>query len=147
MLSFDEVVSYTAVGGLKATFLTDFLHTAIALILIMYFTISVLVHPAVGGLGGLYDKVAATASENYITGNYQGSVLTFKSKGAIIWGLILKFGNLALVVMVSIYKNFQFGLSTTPSIMIRLKTYHSMKSALTYGSGHGFLAEELQFSN
>lgn len=106
MLTFDEVVSYTAVGGLKATFLTDFLHTAIALILIMYFTISVLVHPAVGGLGGLYDKVAATASENYIAGNYQGSVLTFKSKGAIIWGLILKFGNLALVVMVSIYTHF-----------------------------------------
>lgn len=92
---------YTAVGGLKATFLTDFLHTAIALILIIYFTIAVLTNDAIGGLGGLYDKVAATASENYISGNYQGSVLTFKSKGAIIWGLILKFGNLALVVMVS----------------------------------------------
>ncbi|KAJ5092362.1 Sodium/solute symporter [Penicillium alfredii] len=93
------VVLYTAVGGLKATFLTDFLHTAIALILIIYFTISVLTHSAVGGLGGLYDKVAATAGENYVPGNYLGSLLTFKSKGAIIWGLILKFGNLALVVM------------------------------------------------
>ncbi|KAJ5102552.1 hypothetical protein N7532_003081 [Penicillium argentinense] len=93
------VVLYTAVGGLKATFLTDFLHTAIALILIIYFTIAVLTNPVVGGLGGLYDKVVATAGENYISGNYQGSVLTFKSKGAIIWGLILKFGNLALVVM------------------------------------------------
>ncbi|KAJ5414289.1 hypothetical protein N7509_000916 [Penicillium cosmopolitanum] len=93
------VVLYTAVGGLKATFLTDFLHTAIALILIIYFTLAVLTNDAIGGLGGLYEKVAATASENYISGNYEGSVLTFKSKGAIIWGLILKFGNLALVVM------------------------------------------------
>ncbi|KAJ5156321.1 hypothetical protein N7492_009124 [Penicillium capsulatum] len=93
------VVLYTAVGGLKATFLTDFLHTAIALILIIYFTIAVLTNSAVGGLGGLYDKVVATASDNYIPGNYDGSLLTFKSKGAIIWGLILKFGNLALVVM------------------------------------------------
>ncbi|OKL57654.1 hypothetical protein UA08_07158 [Talaromyces atroroseus] len=93
------VVLYTAVGGLKATFLTDFLHTTIALILIIYFTLAVLTNSAVGGLGGLYDKVMATASENYIPGNYEGSVLTFKSKGAIIWGLILKFGNLALVVM------------------------------------------------
>jgi len=89
------------VGGLKATFLTDFLHTAIALILIIYFTIAVLTNDAVGGLSGLYDKVQATASENYISGNYLGSVMTFKSKGAIIWSLILKFGNLALVVMVS----------------------------------------------
>ncbi|KAJ5532958.1 hypothetical protein N7494_009510 [Penicillium frequentans] len=93
------VVLYTAVGGLKATFLTDYLHTTIALILIIYFTLAVLTNSAVGGLSGLYDKVVATARENYISGNYDGSLLTFKSKGAIIWGLILKFGNLALVVM------------------------------------------------
>ncbi|KAL2817455.1 Sodium:solute symporter family-domain-containing protein [Aspergillus cavernicola] len=93
------VVLYTAVGGLKATFLTDYLHTAVALILIIFFTLSVLTHDAIGGLGGLYDKVVATASENYISGNYEGSLLTMKSKEAIIWGLILKFGNLALVVM------------------------------------------------
>lgn len=91
---------YTAVGGLKATFLTDFLHTTVALILIIYFTLSVLTHPAVGGLYGLYDKVMATAGENRIPGNYKGSLLTMKSKGAIVWGLILKFGNLALVVTV-----------------------------------------------
>ncbi|KAM0470591.1 hypothetical protein ACHAPX_009854 [Trichoderma viride] len=93
------VVLYTAVGGLKATFLTDYLHTAIALILIIYFTLTTLTHDAVGGLGGLYDKVMATASENIIAGNYEGSLLTMKSIDSIIWGLILKFGNLALVVM------------------------------------------------
>ncbi|KAL4947480.1 Sodium:solute symporter family-domain-containing protein [Aspergillus filifer] len=93
------VVLYTAVGGLKATFLTDFLHTAVALIIIIYFTLAVLTNEHIGGLGGLYDKVMAAASENYIDGNYQGSLLTMKSKDAIIWGLILKFGNLALVVM------------------------------------------------
>ncbi|EAW08783.1 sodium:solute symporter family protein [Aspergillus clavatus NRRL 1] len=93
------VVLYTAVGGLKATFLTDFLHTTVALILIIYFTLTVLVHPAVGGLGGLYDQIRATAAENYIPGNFAGSLLTMKSRDAIIWGLILKFGNLALVIM------------------------------------------------
>ena len=36
-----KVVTYTAVGGLKATFLTDFLHTTIALILLIYVTIPV----------------------------------------------------------------------------------------------------------
>lgn len=94
------MVLYTAVGGLKATFLTDFLHTAIALILIIYFTIAVLTNSAIGGLGGLWEKVMATAEDNYVPGNYEGSLLTFKSKDAIIWELILKFGNLALVVMV-----------------------------------------------
>ncbi|KAK7727220.1 hypothetical protein SLS63_007271 [Diaporthe eres] len=87
------------VGGLKATFLTDFLHTLVALILIIYFTLSILHHDAIGGLYGLWDKVMATASENIIPGNYKGSLLTMKSRDAIIWGLDLKFGNLALVVM------------------------------------------------
>ncbi|ERT01708.1 hypothetical protein HMPREF1624_00002 [Sporothrix schenckii ATCC 58251] len=93
------VVLYTAVGGLKATFLTDFLHTAVALVLIIYFTLKVLTHDAVGGLHGLYDKVQAVAADNYIPTNYEGSLLTMKSQDAIIWGLILKFGNLALVIM------------------------------------------------
>lgn len=93
------MVLYTAVGGLKATFLTDFLHTLVALILIIYFTLTTLTHDAVGGLSGLWEKVMATAAANYIDGNYRGSLLTMKSKNSIIWGLDLKFGNLALVVM------------------------------------------------
>ncbi|KAI0841500.1 Sodium:solute symporter family-domain-containing protein [Hypoxylon sp. FL0890] len=109
------VVLYTAVGGLKATFLTDYLHTTVAMILIMYFTLSILTHEAVGGLGGLYDKVMATAAENYIPGNFEGSLLTMKSKDAIIWGLILKFGNLALVVMDTAFwqKSFASEISAT----------------------------------
>lgn len=70
-----------------------------ALILIIYFTLSILTHDAVGGLSGLYDKLMATASENLIPGNYKGSLLTMKSENSIIWGLDLKFGNLALVLM------------------------------------------------
>ncbi|KAJ5589770.1 hypothetical protein N7450_003742 [Penicillium hetheringtonii] len=102
------VVLYTAVGGLKATFLTDFLHTAIALILIIYFTIAVLTNDAVG--------VQATAGENYISGNYLGSVMTFKSKGAIIWSLILKFGNLALVVMDTAFWQKSFATETKATV-------------------------------
>ena len=72
------VVTYTAVGGLKATFLTDFLHTTIALILLIYFSLAVLTNEHIGGLSGLYEKVKATG--DYIPGNYQGSLLTMKSK-------------------------------------------------------------------
>ncbi|KIW12288.1 hypothetical protein PV08_09565 [Exophiala spinifera] len=93
------VILYTAVGGLKATFLTDYLHTTIALVLIIYFTLAVLTNGHIGGLYGLYEKVLATAADNYVPGNYQGSLLTFKSKPSIMFGLVLRFGNLALVVM------------------------------------------------
>ncbi|KAI9705232.1 MAG: hypothetical protein M1820_005230 [Bogoriella megaspora] len=91
------VVTYTAVGGLKATFLTDFLHTTIALILLIYFSLAVLTNEHIGGLSGLYEKVKAT--NDYIPGNYEGSLLTMKSKSSVLFGLVLKFGNLALVLM------------------------------------------------
>lgn len=73
-----KVVTYTAVGGLKATFLTDFLHTTIALILLIYFSLAVLTNEHIGGLSGLYEKVKAT--DDYIPGNYKGSLLTMKSR-------------------------------------------------------------------
>ena len=71
--------------------------TTIALILLTYFSLSVLTHEKIGGLSGLYDKVMA--AEDYIAGNYQGSLLSAKSKGSILFGIVLKYGNLALVLM------------------------------------------------
>ncbi|KAM0716246.1 hypothetical protein Q7P37_007691 [Cladosporium fusiforme] len=91
------VVVYTVVGGLKATFLTDFLHTTVALILLIYFSLAVLTNEHIGGIYGLYDKVMA--AEVYIEGNYAGSLLSAKSRGAILFGLVLKLGNLALVIL------------------------------------------------
>ncbi|KAG4033821.1 hypothetical protein MFRU_004g03240 [Monilinia fructicola] len=91
------VVIYTAVGGLKATFLTDFVHTTVALILLIYFSLAVLTNEHIGGVSGLYEKVQAT--DDYVPGNYAGSLLTLKSKSAVLFGLVLKFGNLALVLM------------------------------------------------
>ena len=71
-------MTYTAVGGLKATFLTDFLHTTIALILLTYFSLAVLTNEHIGGISGLYNKVKA--ADDYIEGNYEGSLLSMKSK-------------------------------------------------------------------
>lgn len=72
------VVIYTVMGGLKATFLTDFLHTLVALILLIYFSLAVLTNKHIGGVSGLYEKVKA--ANDYIPGNYEGSLLTLKSK-------------------------------------------------------------------
>ncbi|KXT06341.1 hypothetical protein AC578_9147 [Pseudocercospora eumusae] len=93
------VVVYTAVGGIKATFLTDFLHTAIALSIMIYLTLKVLTNEHVGGLGGLYDKLRANEDRVHVEGNYMGSLLTFKSYKAAIFGVVLKVCNLALVTM------------------------------------------------
>lgn len=70
-------------GGLKATFLTDFLHTTVALVLLIYFSLAVLSNEHIGGVSGLYDKVKAT--DDYIPGNYEGSLLTMKSKSGKLY--------------------------------------------------------------
>ncbi|KAF2768790.1 SSS family solute:Na+ symporter [Teratosphaeria nubilosa] len=93
------VVVYTAVGGIKATFITDFLHTAVALSIMIYFTLKVLTNEHVGGLGGLYDKLRRSENLINVDGNYRGSLLTFKSYKSAIFGVVLKVCNLALVIM------------------------------------------------
>ncbi|EXJ82771.1 hypothetical protein A1O3_06586 [Capronia epimyces CBS 606.96] len=112
------VVAYTAVGGLKATFLTDYVHTAVALILIIFFTLKVLTNEHIGGIGGLYDKVRAAEAAGTILpvpGNYAGSLLAFKSKGAIIFSTLIKLGNLGLVTMDTAFwqKSFASEVSAT----------------------------------
>jgi hypothetical protein len=89
----------------------------------------------------LYDKLIATAADNYIPGNYEGSLLTFKSKDAIIWGLILKFGNLALVVMVSRLPQaiFEKSLAKTTEIHGTSSVYKANMSLV----GYRILAEVL----
>jgi Na+/proline symporter len=101
------------VGGLKATFLTDYLHTLIALILMIYFTIATLTNENIGGIHGLYDKIVANAHRVHIPGNFEGSLITFKSKPAILWGLILRMCNLSLVVMVRNYSMLKTTALTT----------------------------------
>ncbi|OQV02053.1 hypothetical protein CLAIMM_07308 [Cladophialophora immunda] len=71
------------------------MHVIAACILIPAGVVTYTAH--IGGISGLYDKVKAT--NDYIPGNYKGSLLTMKSKSSLMFGLVLKFGNLALVLM------------------------------------------------
>ncbi|RDW68599.1 hypothetical protein BP5796_09256 [Coleophoma crateriformis] len=127
------VVTYTAVGGLKATFLTDFLHTTITLILLIYFSLAVLTNEHIGGISGLYEKVKAT--DDYIVGSFQGSLLTMKSESAVLFGLVLKFGNLALVLMDTAFWQKSFA----PEVNSSLVMPYMLKSLLGRGANVGLL--------
>lgn len=95
------VILYTAAGGLKATFLTDYIHTTVSLILLMYFCVGIISNEHIGGVYGLYDQVLAYSdkAENYVHGNYNGSLLSFKSQGAALFSICHIIGNLGLVIM------------------------------------------------
>lgn len=115
------VLLYTAVGGLKATFLTDFIHTLILLIVLCYVNTAVLVSDQIGGVSGLYNLLVEQDGNRYIEGNFQGSLLTGKSQGALFFGLILTAGNFGLTVLDSSFwqKTFSADVrSTVPAYLI-----------------------------
>ncbi|KAJ9264595.1 hypothetical protein DTO212C5_7098 [Paecilomyces variotii] len=93
------VVVYTVSGGLKATFLTDYVHTVIVMVILCFLTVKTFTNPAITDLSSFYDILVAADKTRNIEGNYQGSILSFKSKSSIIFGLVHSFGDFALVIM------------------------------------------------
>lgn len=93
------VALYTFVGGIKATFLTDYMHTFIILIILCFFSVKVWLLPEIGSIGHLYDLVQASSIRNPIASNERGSYLTMTSKNSILFGILHLLANFGLVIM------------------------------------------------
>ncbi|KAK2802361.1 hypothetical protein FQN50_007358 [Emmonsiellopsis sp. PD_5] len=93
------VALYTFVGGIKATFLTDYFHTAVILIICCYFTIKAFTIEEIDSVGHLYDLVKAASARQPVEGNHAGSYLTMSSHGGILFGIIHLCANFGLVIM------------------------------------------------
>lgn len=90
---------YTFVGGIKATFLTDYLHTFIILIILCFFTAKAFTVDEIGSLSNLFDIFQNASLRNPVSGNHDGSYLTMTSKGGIFFGIIHICANFGLVIM------------------------------------------------
>lgn len=75
-----SVVLYTFVGGIKATFLTDYIHTFIITIIICYFTIKTFAIPEISSIGHMFELVVEAGQRHPVPGNHNGSYLTMASK-------------------------------------------------------------------
>lgn len=75
------VVLYTFVGGIKATFLTDYFHTFVITIIVCFFTVKTFTVPEIGSIQGLFDLVVKVGQARPVDGNHDGSYLTMTSKG------------------------------------------------------------------
>ncbi|KAL2819602.1 Sodium:solute symporter family-domain-containing protein [Aspergillus cavernicola] len=93
------VAVYTYFGGLKATFLTDYVHTFIIIIIICWFTIKVITVNEIGSIGALYDAVVVAGKEKPVAGNYEGSYLTMRSEQCLYFGILHVTGNVGAVIM------------------------------------------------
>lgn len=82
------VAVYVIAGGLRSTFIADYIHTAILFVAIFVFGFSVyLPNGPIGGLDRFYDLLVEASEKMPIEGNYQGSYLTFKSNDGLVFAI------------------------------------------------------------
>lgn len=92
------VVLYTMFGGIKATFLTDYVHTVMILVIIFLFSFTAYATSDVlGSPGAVYDALVAAAKRHPVAGNADGSYLTMHSKEGAIFFVINIVGNFGTV--------------------------------------------------
>lgn len=92
------VVLYTMFGGIKATFLTDYVHTVMILIIIFIFAFTAYTtNVNLGSPGKVYDLLVQAAKTHPVAGNAQGSYLTMQSREGAIFFVINIVGNFGTV--------------------------------------------------
>ncbi|GFP59402.1 probable urea active transporter 1 [Trichoderma asperellum] len=100
------VVAYTVSGGLKATFITDYIHTFAVLIIIMIFALKTYATSDVlGSPSAVYDLLVKAAQAHPVSGNRDGSYLTMRSQGGAIFFVINIVGNFGTVFLDNGYYN------------------------------------------
>ncbi|KAL2809251.1 Sodium:solute symporter family-domain-containing protein [Aspergillus granulosus] len=100
------VVLYTLFGGIKATFITDYMHTVVIIVIIFIFSFSAYANSdKLGSPGKVYDLLVQAAELHPVEGNAEGSYLTMRSKDGGIFWVINLVGNFGTVFLDNGYYN------------------------------------------
>ncbi|CAG8481008.1 1404_t:CDS:2 [Cetraspora pellucida] len=108
------VLVYTLFGGIKATFLTDYVHTTVIFIVLLSFLFTVYcTSPKIGSPNAMYDLLEAASKVKPVDGNEGGSYLTMNSLQGLIFGIINIVGNFGTVFVDNAY--WQRAIASRPS--------------------------------
>jgi SSS family transporter len=100
------VVLYTMFGGIKATFLTDYAHTVVILVILLMFAfVTYATNEHLGSPSKVYDLLVEAAKAHPVEGNAGGSYLTMRSKEGAIFFVINIVGNFGTVFCDNGYYN------------------------------------------
>jgi len=112
------VMVYTLFGGLKATFLTDYVHTTVIFIIILSFVFTVYAsNPTIGSPSKMYDRLVAAAEKHPVVDNEHGSYVTMRSLQGLIFGIINIVGNFGTVFVDNAY--WQRAIAARPSSTVK----------------------------
>ncbi|KAK6443498.1 hypothetical protein LTR95_000325 [Oleoguttula sp. CCFEE 5521] len=83
------VCTYVILGGLRSTFLCDYSHTLILMVIILYFMFhAYATSDLIGSPARMFDLLREAAIKRPVEGNEGGSYMTLKSNLALIFGII-----------------------------------------------------------
>ncbi|RDA91162.1 hypothetical protein CP533_4821 [Ophiocordyceps camponoti-saundersi (nom. inval.)] len=100
------VVAYTLFGGLKATFITDYVHGFAVIIIVIIFALQTYARSDIlGSPSAVYDRLVAAAAAHPVPGNQDGSFLTMRSRGGVTFFVINIVGNFGTVFLDNGYYN------------------------------------------
>ncbi|GAA5902567.1 hypothetical protein JCM5296_002326 [Sporobolomyces johnsonii] len=92
------VIVYVLIGGLRASILADYVHTAFLFAIILTFQFYVYTtSDKIGSPRKMFDMLIQTGQDYPIDGNLDGSYLTFRSKTGMIFMVINLIGNFGTV--------------------------------------------------
>ncbi|TVY27571.1 Urea active transporter [Lachnellula hyalina] len=112
------VCVYVVLGGLRATFLCDYTHTFIVMIIILYFMFSVYTSNAlIGSPSAMFDLLKKASIARPVKGNQDGSYLTLKSNYGLIFGVIQLCSGMGTVFLDQGY--WQRAIASRPTTAVR----------------------------
>jgi len=112
------VCAYVILGGLRATFICDYSHTLILMIIMLYFMFNTYVaSPLIGSPGEMYELLKKAGNQRPIEGNKDGSYLTLKSNYALVFGVIQLCSGSGIVVLDQAY--WQRAIASRPSTAVQ----------------------------
>ncbi|GAD98264.1 hypothetical protein AN7373.2 [Paecilomyces variotii No. 5] len=112
------VCVYVVLGGLRATFLCDYSHTIIVMIIILYFMFTTYTSSdLIGSPTEMYELLKEAAIKRPVEGNTDGSYLTLKSNYGLIFGVIQLCSGMGTVFLDQGY--WQRAIASRPSSAVR----------------------------
>lgn len=128
------VAAYVIAGGLRSTFIADYTHTVILFVSIFVFGFSIYsTNPAVGSPGKFYDLLIEASKKMPIKDNHEGSYLTFKSNGGLVFAIDLFVAGFSTVWLDQAY--WQRAIASRPETSVKAYIFGGMA---WYGIPFGF---------
>lgn len=112
------VCAYVVLGGLRATFLCDYSHTLILMIIMLYFMFNTYaISDLIGSPGAMYELLQKAAMQRPVEGNQNGSYVTLKSNFALVFGIIQLCSGSGTVFLDQAY--WQRAIASRPTTAVR----------------------------